>query len=315
MKMRNMQLIWRHFCQIWVCLFWFFFKAKPHACGINGMFETPLLLPDYFIWHSCFSIYFIPHWFLLHMSAAVHQPDSLITLFALSSYIFRSMTAPLILQLWLTWAIFFTNILCGELMLVNKVVEYSTDLHNGSFHDILSTTQTLGPWRWAQMQIQNALSWPTLKLTKGQTQRFNRQKGKPWNKTCSDLYLKSLLLWFPPPIAQQDDIFRGLCGLLVFSSVHTVNGLPLFCLHEKGASAVKTFTVSCVRLGRICDACLGSARCFLFFKPGKCCWEKNKRLIKHQGANRANNRQDKVKHIDLNTQEQGKVIGHTGAAH
>lgn len=43
--------------------------------------------------------------------------------------------------------------------------------------------------------------------------------------------------------------------------------------------------------------------------------KKNKRLIKHQGANRANNRQDKVKHIDLNTQEQGKVIGHTGAAH
>lgn len=42
--------------------------------------------------------------------------------------------------------------------------------------------------------------------------------------------------------------------------------------------------------------------------------EKKKRLIK-QGTNRANNRQDKVKHIDLNTQEQRKVIGHTGAAH
>lgn len=37
--------------------------------------------------------------FLLHMSAAVHQPDSLITLFSLSSYIFRSTRAPLILQL------------------------------------------------------------------------------------------------------------------------------------------------------------------------------------------------------------------------
>lgn len=160
----------------------------------------------------------------------------------------------------------------------------------------------------------NALSCPTLKLTKGQMQRFNRQKEKPWSKTCSDLYLKSFLLWFPPPIAQQDDTFRGLCGLLVFSSVHTVNGLPLFCLHEKGTSAVKMFMVSCVKFGCICDACLDSARCFLFFKPGRCRWEKKKRLIK-QGTNRANNRQDKVKHIDLNTQEQRKVIGHTGAAH
>lgn len=50
MKMHNMQLIWRHFCQIYVELFInLFFKAKPHACGINGMVETPLLLPDYFI--------------------------------------------------------------------------------------------------------------------------------------------------------------------------------------------------------------------------------------------------------------------------
>lgn len=122
----------------------------------------------------------------------------------------------------------------------------------------------------------NALSCPTLKLTKGQMQRFNRQKEKPWSKTCSDLYLKSFLLWFPPPIAQQDDTFRGLCGLLVFSSVHTVNGLPLFCLHEKGTSAVKMFMVSCVKFGCICDACLDSARCFLFFKPGKCRWEKKK---------------------------------------
>lgn len=127
-----------------------------------------------------------------------------------------------------------------------EVVEYSTDLHNRFFPDILSTTQTLGPWLWAQMQIPNALSCPTLKLTKDQMQRFNRQKGKPWSKVCSDLYPKSLLLWFPPPIAQQDDIFRGLCGLLVFSSVHTVNGFAFILPPWKGG-------ISCENVhGQLC---------------------------------------------------------------
>lgn len=58
---------------------------------------------------------------------------------------------------------------------------------------------------------------------------------------------------------------------------------------------------------------------FCFFtkkQTGNVVGEKSRKgrgLIKHQGKNRANNRQDKVKHrLKYRT---GEVIGRTGAAH
>lgn len=122
--------------------------------------------------------------------------------------------------------------------------------------------------------------------------------------------------------------FRLSCGLLVFSTIYTFNGY-FATMKSVGMGwlggwrmpmslGVKRVTSSCASFRHICDGPVNAVMfrgvlvlfCFLTKQStGKVVGEKSRKgrgLIKHQGKNRANNRQGKVKHIDLNTQEQGR---------